>query len=135
MTNKTLDRLVEYPHVTGHIESGSKRGREMGVPTINLPLPEKFEVRLGVYASLIELDGQLYQGVTNAGAAKTFDSRDLKVETHVLQTIPKIESQEVTVYLVQYLREVKKFDSTDQLVSQILHDIADARAFFWDFQF
>ena len=82
---------------------GKGEGRKLGFPTINL--------KLGVYAA--EVNGE--RAVVNYGYAPTFGERGW--------TEPMME-----VHLLKYLREERRFDSSDALKKQIAADCERARS-------
>ena len=70
--------------VRGEIVHGDGRGKHIGIPTANIdPWKEKLIPRIGVYAVLAELNGELHQAVVNIGLRPTFYNMP------VLQTIDR----------------------------------------------
>ncbi|PIR52831.1 hypothetical protein COU76_04255 [Candidatus Peregrinibacteria bacterium CG10_big_fil_rev_8_21_14_0_10_49_10] len=110
--------------------SGAGRGREYGIPTINVNLaavPEEMEE--GIYACLVELgdDPKRYMGAMHFGPRPVFqDSR--ACEVHVLDTDIETPPAEVTITVVAYLRSIQNFGSVEELKEQILEDIEQCRA-------
>lgn len=130
--------LMGHPYsVTGHVEEGDKRGRQLGVPTANLHLdPALLLPADGVYATrAYVLDGPAtgeYGAATNIGVRPTVDGLHHRVEAHLLDYAPFTHPEELygaTVQLefVARLRGEKRFGNLDELVTQIQQDIADAR--------
>src|SRR5690606_24113551 len=79
------DALGYLFHLTGIVEHGDRRGRELGVPTANVPLPDrKVTPAIGVYAGYVRWDGQRYPAAINIGVRPTFGSGKLLVEAHLL---------------------------------------------------
>lgn len=111
--------------INGTVEHGDKRGRILGTPTINQPLPENVED--GVYASFVTINGVQYDSVTFAGAAKTFDRSERKCETHIFDFDQDVYGEQVTVELIQKIRDMLKFDGPEQLKAAIASDIDKAR--------
>ncbi len=128
MEAKGKNNLTNYPHLTAEVVTGSQRGRAWGIHTINQNLPKGSELQQGVYASLTELQGKIYQSVTHVGPASTFNDLKVKVETHIFDFDEQVYGKIVTVYLVKHLREVKKFDSAEELMQEIYKDIFNAKA-------
>lgn len=128
---KEANTLLGYAYLfAGTTESGKKKGREIGVPTINLyPPPEKLIPPFGVYASKALLDGKEYNAVTNIGVCPTvIDNKKISIETHLLNFTPEKETygEKFCVSLYDYIRKEIKFDSVNRLYDQMQKDIKDA---------
>ncbi len=107
--------------INGKVKPGSHRGKDLGFPTVNLDYVE--EVELGVYASYVLFDNRLYESISNVGSAITFGQNELKIETYIFDFARQIYDQEIVVFLVQKIRDIQKFKSTQELVAQIQRDI------------
>ena len=118
---ESANRLLGAPYfLRGRVIRGNGQGRSLGFPTVNTSLEEGRVVpRLGVYRSLVRIDGRLYNGVTNVGRCPTFGKREIHAETYIIDFHGDIYGESVTVYLVGYLREEKTFESADALIMQI----------------
>ncbi len=108
---------------TSPVFSGDHRGRLLGAPTINQFLPEGLVTpKFGVYASVAEVDGKLFPGVTNIGKRPTFDGVSMRSETFILGFSGDLYGRSVTVRLVSFIRGEMKFSSADALKEQIVRD-------------
>lgn len=68
--------------ISGDVVHCFGRGREFGFPTANLFLPdEKAVIMEGVYATMVEVDGYIYNSVTNIGSKPTFNDYSLTIES------------------------------------------------------
>lgn len=116
----------------GVIAHGRGVGRTMGMPTANLLLPPGAALpAVGVYVSLLTLNGQTFHGVTNVGTRPTVDDEpDVTVETHVLDFDGDLYGEDAQLRLCKKLREPQKFESRQALIAQIAEDIRQAREFF-----
>lgn len=119
----------EEGYLTGIIVHGKGLGRTVGMPTANLQwdagsvLPET-----GVYASLLEADGQTYFGVTNVGMRPSVDSDPTPtVETFLLDFNGDLYNRRVRLRLKAYLRPVRKMASLDDVRAQVQADSVRAR--------
>ena len=110
--------------------AGYHRGTSWGFPTINQPFPEGYTVpRYGVYASLVVLDGVQHRAITNIGVHPTVDSTAVpQAETFIEEYSGDLYGETVSVELVRFLREERRFDTVEQLRAQIVKDIALADA-------
>ena len=144
---------------TGLVIQGDQRGRQIGIPTANLQVsPNKLLPQNGVYATqtYLQLEDQHYcfDSVANLGVRPTVDGVDRRLEVHLLDfpLVPSPESPPITtlsvnesdhslttgdiygrwltVEFVARLRDEKRFDGLDALVTQIHADIAQARTIF-----
>ncbi len=106
------------------IEEGKKLGREMGFKTINQRLPQDLcEIRKGVYAVRVKIADELYEGVCNIGVKPTVtDENERFSETHIFDFDKDVYGKEAEIFLVDFIREEKKFGSLEELKKQINAD-------------
>jgi riboflavin kinase/FMN adenylyltransferase len=125
--------LLGYPYfIWGEIIHGNHIGTGMGVPTINqLPPREKLLPPKGVYITEVEIDHRVFHGVTDIGVKPTVqtDGR-MGVETHILDFKADVYEKEAKVLFLKYLRPEMKFDSLEDLKTQILSDSHAALDYF-----
>ncbi len=134
-------RLLSRPFgLMGKVVEGDKRGRTLGFPTCNLELYE-FQVvpRRGVYAGMTSLsDGRSIPSVINIGLQPTFnrdraegeepETKDLRVEAHLLDFTGDLYGQVIEIKFHKYLRGEKRFDGPESLKAQIAADIETSRS-------
>lgn len=120
-----LGRPFSYDFEVTH---GRQLGRTWGTPTINQPFPAGYVLpRFGVYASLVEVEGQKYYGVTNIGVKPTVGSDCALSETWIPEFSGDLYGKKVPVELLDFIRPERKFDSLDQLKNEILENGVLAR--------
>lgn len=120
-----LGRPFGYDFEVTH---GRQLGRTWGTPTINQPFPAGYVLpRFGVYASLVEVEGQKYYGVTNIGVKPTVGSDCALSETWIPEFSGDLYGKKVPVELLDFIRPERKFDSLDQLKNEILENGVLAR--------
>ncbi len=120
-----LGRPFSYDFEVTH---GRQLGRTWGTPTINQPFPAGYVLpRFGVYASLVEVEGQKYYGVTNIGVKPTVGSDCALSETWIPEFSGDLYGKKVPVELLDFIRPERKFDSLDQLKNEILENGGLAR--------
>ena len=120
-----LGRPFGYDFEVTH---GRQLGRTWGTPTINQPFPQGYVLpRFGVYASLVEVEGQKYYGVTNIGVKPTVGSDCALSETWIPEFSGDLYGKKVPVELLDFIRPERKFDSLDQLKNEILENGVLAR--------
>jgi riboflavin kinase/FMN adenylyltransferase len=116
----------------GRVVHGDGRGREWGIPTanvhltrINLPLTGVFAVQLRIVGSPL-----LWNGVANLGQRPTFGGTKNILEVHLFDFDSNLYGQRVEVYFKHKLRSEVKFESEKALITQIRHDMAEAKQLF-----
>jgi riboflavin kinase/FMN adenylyltransferase len=119
LATKLLGRPFSY---SGEVIHGDKRGRTIGFPTANMKCEEKFPLKPGVYATSVFWRGKHFPSVTNIGTRPTFDSTELKIETHILEQNFELYGEILEVQFHFAIRDEKKFSSIDELKAQIQAD-------------
>jgi riboflavin kinase/FMN adenylyltransferase len=125
--------------ITGVVVEGDKRGRELGYPTANLPVPAGLAVPLdGVYAGWLTVlepapgapayDEPLPAAIS-VGTNPTFDGLDRRVESYVLDRDDLVlYGARIAVDFVARLRGSQiRFESIDDLLVQMKADVDAAR--------
>jgi riboflavin kinase/FMN adenylyltransferase len=125
-------------HVTGLVVHGDQRGRQIGIPTANMQLPDdKLWPADGVYATRTYVHDRagvnLFNSATNLGIRPTVGGSEHRFETHLLDfpeagASDDLYGQTLTVEFVARLRGEQKFNGFAELVAQIHADIAQVRA-------
>lgn len=123
--------LGRYPALNSRIIQGAQRGRTIGFPTANFTIPAECLLPAnGVYATWVQLPGSAhrYPSVTNVGLRPSFGGSERTVETYIFDFEANLYDQVLTLEFVERLRPEKKFGGVDELIAQISHDSAQARA-------
>ena len=126
---RAADELGRPWAVRGPVTHGDARGRTIGFPTANVPLGRHVEPARGVYAVRVTLrDGACWPGVANIGRRPTVnEGPESRVEAHLFDFHGDLYHQDVSVALLHFLREERKFVSFDRLREQIAADALAAR--------
>lgn len=115
--------------VEGHVVPGAGRGRGLGWPTANLRTPDGILLPgRGVYACLASLDGATYAAAVNIGINPTFGGEPMHLEAHLLDFDEDLLGRVLAVVFWQRLRDERRFDSPEELSSQIRQDVERTRA-------
>lgn len=123
--NKFLGR--EYS-IKGKVIEGYKRGRRLGFPTANLKADGNFTIpKFGVYKTSTVVDNKKYLSVTSVGKNPTYDEKDIKIETHLIDFKEDIYGQRLEIIFLEYMRDEIKFNSEIELINQISYDIKYAK--------
>jgi riboflavin kinase/FMN adenylyltransferase len=126
-------RLLGRPHqVRGVVQTGDKRGRELGFPTANLAVPNEVQLPAdGIYAGWYTsgANGHAHPAAISLGRRPTFyaDADTSLLEAHLLDFDGDLYGDHGRVSFVARLRGEVKFDSVDALVDQIGRDVEATR--------
>lgn len=126
--------LLGRPYeASGLVMDGDKRGRLLGFPTANIQVEDlKLLPKQGVYAVTIIVEGVLYEGMANLGVKPTFVDGEITptLEVFIFDFDKDIYGEQVTVYWHEHIREEKKFNGVDEIVTQLTADEKHIRAYF-----
>lgn len=115
--------LGRYPSLSGEVVVGARRGRTLGFRTANLEVRSERAVPSdGVYAVFALLGADRYKGVANVGVRPSFDNGRRTVETHMFGFEQDIYGCDLVIEFVARLRDERRFDDIDDLVTQIRQD-------------
>jgi riboflavin kinase/FMN adenylyltransferase len=125
----TATRLMSRDFaIQGIVESGDRRGRELGYPTANIVLGDYQRPRYGIYAVRATLDdGSEHPGVASLGIRPTFEPPQELLETHLLDFDGDLYGRKIEVALHAFIRDEKKFDDIAALIAHMKEDEAKAR--------
>ena len=123
-------RLLGHPYrISGRVLHGSKLGRQIGFPTLNLRLAHKRPAVHGIYAVRVHGIGAPRPGVASAGLRPTVDqSGRWLLEVHLFDFAQEVYGHLVRVEFLHKLRDEEKFESLAELTEAIRNDTQQARA-------
>jgi riboflavin kinase/FMN adenylyltransferase len=128
------NQYLGNPHIlTGKVIQGNQLGRTIGFPTANIQVNDATKIipGNGVYLVQVNYREFLLNGIMNIGVRPTVgESVENRIEIHIFDFNEDIYGQELQVLVIKKVRNEFKFDSVDQLASQIAEDIRFARDFF-----
>jgi riboflavin kinase / FMN adenylyltransferase len=108
----------------GRVTSGTGLGRKIGYPTANLTIESGWAIPAdGVYATFTHINGDVHQSMTSIGLRPTVGGKNRTVETYILDYKGNLYDKEVSIDIVDRLRDEKKFADIDELKVQISKDI------------
>jgi len=116
--------------------AGRGIGSRLTVPTINLARYDELLPANGVYITQLQVGGELFDAVTNAGNRPTFGEDSYAVESYLLNYDPTQKPITLTpetpieLTFLHRLREEHKFASPEALKAQIMKDVAKAKRYF-----
>ena len=117
---------------SGVVAHGAGRGAELGFPTANLEVDgEALLARLprGVFAANVrgEEIGSDKTGVVNIGTRPTFNGTSATIELHIFDFSGDLYGKTIEISLRDRLRDERRFESVELLVSQLHQDVEDAK--------
>ena len=126
--NRMLGRAHE---VRGSVQTGDRRGRELGFPTANVAVPERLALPAdGIYAAWYERpDGSTHPAAVSLGRRPTFyaDQAASLLEAHLLDFTGDLYGEEARVRFVARLRGEERYETVEALVEQMAQDCRAAR--------
>ncbi len=114
----------------GTVEKGDQRGRLLGYPTANIPLGETIHPAYGVYATMVQIEGetQWRMAATNIGIRPMFEVKTALIEAHLMNYAGDLYGKILRVRPVKKMRDEMKFNNLDSLVEQIEEDCQESRS-------
>ena len=123
------ERLLGHPYfVMGRVTYGRQLGRQLGVPTANVPLHRYRAALEGVFAVEVDGLGPRRPGVANIGVRPTVEGREPLLEVHLFDYAGECYGALLTTFFRGKIRDEWKFDSLDALKAQIARDAEAARS-------
>lgn len=115
---------TEYT-LSGVVTEGFKRGRELGYPTANIIPDSEFKLipKKGIYSVSVDIGNRKYGGMMSIGTNPTVSNTDeLKLEVNIFDFDEDIYGKNIQINFLSYIREEKKFDSLEDLISAMNED-------------
>lgn len=106
----------------GIVRRGSKRASVLGFPTANIAFRDADTS--GIYAAHVKI------GTDTHLAAGFADQKRNILEVHILDFSGNLYDKEITVELLEKIRDNKKFENDDVLRVAIADDVVKIRAYF-----
>lgn len=110
--------------ISGKVATGKQLGRTIGFPTANIEYPpNKFLPSFGVYSAYIHIpETPILPCVVNIGIRPTIGGILPTVEAHIPNWQGNIYNLYVTLELIHFIRQERKFSSLEELKKQIKLD-------------
>jgi riboflavin kinase/FMN adenylyltransferase len=117
--------------LSGTVVNGKQLGGKIGYPTANIDVKESYKLipKTGVYVVKSTIDKKEVFGIMNIGNRPTVDGSHQTIEVHFLDFDDDLYNQNLTIELLYFLRDEKKFSGIESLVIQIKKDEQTARDF------
>ena len=125
------NECLGYPFfITGKVIRGDQLGRELGYPTANLMVEEKYKLipSDGIFAVRVKVTGKEYTGMAYIGHRPTINGMTRNIEVNIFDFEGDIYNQELRMEFLHYVRGDIKFSSLEELVVQLGKDKEDVQA-------
>ena len=126
-------KMLGRPYdVVGTVIEGKKLARTLGFPTANVVVHNEQLPPDGVWSLKVKFRGESYNGIGNLGRRPTVEQEGARrlLEIHVFDFDGDLYGETIDAEFVTYLRKEKKFESVEELKSQIEADVARAKLAF-----
>ncbi|WP_114939924.1 bifunctional riboflavin kinase/FAD synthetase [Mucilaginibacter endophyticus] len=120
--------FLGYPFfITGNVVRGDQIGRQLGYPTANIVIEEKYKLVPcdGIFAVTVIIAGQKYKGMAYIGSRPTVNGLTRNIEVNIFDFNQEIYNQTIRMEFHHYIRGDVKFSSLDELKVQLAQDKVD----------
>ena len=107
--------------ISGTVVKGKQIGRTLGFPTANIHYDFKHKLLPadGVYAGILEYNGQRFKAMANLGARPTLNSEHRILEVHCIGEEIELYNSDVQFEFRSHLRDIQDFHNLDALKEQL----------------
>ncbi|MCL7752587.1 bifunctional riboflavin kinase/FAD synthetase [Polaribacter sp. Z022] len=129
---KTANNYLGYNFMlTGTVVNGKQLGGKIGFPTANIDVKENYKLipKTGVYVVQSIIENKTVFGMMNIGNRPTVDGTHQTIEVHFFDFNKDLYNKILTIELLYFLRDEKKFSSIKTLIEQIKTDEKTARIY------
>lgn len=120
--------FLGYPFfITGKVVRGDQIGRQIGYPTANIVVEEKYKLIPGdgIFAVTVVVADQKYKGMAYIGSRPTVNGLTRNIEVNIFDFDEEIYNQTIRMEFHHYIRGDVKFSSLDELKVQLAQDKVD----------
>jgi FAD synthase len=119
---------------TGTVVHGDGYGRKLGYPTVNIDstdyLKKGLNLKDGVYIGEVELLTRQEKYPAAIVVSKLPDKNEIKLEAHLLNFSGDLYGEEVSFFIIEFIRPYHTYVSTQELKEAIADDIVRTKQFF-----
>jgi riboflavin kinase/FMN adenylyltransferase len=129
------NEFLGYPfYITGKVIKGDQLGRQLGYPTANLLVEEKYKLIPGdgIFAVKVHINSEVYKGMAYIGQRPTINGMTRNIEVNIFDFDEDIYNQTIRMDFYYFVRGDVKFASLDELVVQLGKDKVDVLALLAD---
>ena len=102
--------------ISGKVIKGDGYGRKIGFHTVNLEVEESEFPPEGIYTGKAEMEGKTYRAGIVIGP-------HAKIEAHLIGYRDNAYGKKVVLHINKFLREYRKFNTEEELITQIKKDL------------
>jgi riboflavin kinase/FMN adenylyltransferase len=120
--------FLGYPFfITGTVIRGDQIGRQIGYPTANINIQERYKLIPGdgIFAVKVKIAGEYYKGMAYIGTRPTLNGMTRNIEVNIFDFDQDIYNQQLRMDFYHFVREDIKFNSLDELKEQLAKDKLD----------
>jgi len=117
--------FLGYPFfITARVVRGDQIGRQLGYPTANLVIQERYKLipADGIFAVNVDIEGTKYKGMAYIGTRPTIDGTRRNIEVNIFDFDQDIYNQQIRMEFYNFVRGDMKFSSIEDLKLQIDKD-------------
>lgn len=124
-------------YFSGTVVKGKQLGRTIGFPTANIHIEELYKLvpKNGVYIVKCWYQNETIFGIMNIGNRPTVDGENQTIEVNLFDFNKEIYDEDLSVEVLEFIRDEIRFDSLDLLKIQIRKDKFTAQNFIKTFDF
>jgi riboflavin kinase/FMN adenylyltransferase len=122
---KTANQLLGHDFtLSGKVVDGDKAGRQLGFPTANIGIAEKYKLipADGIYAATATVEGKTHKGMLYIGNRPSLNGKQLSIEINIFDFDRSIYDQDITVQLKDRIRDDMNFPNLDALKEKMRED-------------
>ena len=110
--------------LTGRVVKGDGLGKQINYPTANISIEEDYKIipKDGVYYIKTTIENKLYNGMMNIGHRPTIGTKEKSIEVNLFNFDRDIYDRNISVDVVEKIRDEKKFSSIGALKTQLAID-------------
>jgi riboflavin kinase/FMN adenylyltransferase len=126
---KTANTLLGHDFsITGTVIHGEHFGKSLGFPTANLEISESYKLipAFGIYAVLIELEGENYKGMLYIGNRPSLKGKNRSIEVNIFDLNKDLYGKTLKVFIKERIRGDMFFSDLNQLKEKMKEDQQNA---------
>ncbi len=122
---ETANTFLGYPFfITGKVVRGDQLGRQLGYPTANIMIEERYKLVPGdgIFAVKVQVNNNEYNGMAYIGIRPTLNGMKQRIEVNLFGFNEDIYYQPIRMEFLHFVRHDMKFNNLDELKIHIAKD-------------
>ncbi|HEY2582882.1 MAG TPA: bifunctional riboflavin kinase/FAD synthetase [Mucilaginibacter sp.] len=122
------NEFLGYPFfITGTVIRGDQIGRQIGYPTANIVIEERYKLIPGdgIFAVKVKVAGEYHKGMAYIGTRPTVNGITRNIEVNIFDFDRDIYNQQIRMEFYYFVRGDIKFNSLAELQQQLAKDKLD----------